>query len=320
MLVQGRLAEATASVADEVIWQVAEEFGETLGRPKQITPLAGPWGPNGVFQVAAGHSLFVLKRWQGADRIRRGTAETTQLVYLRQAGFTAAPAPLPYGATWWRSTDGATLWTAQEHIDAVPHRGHGGMRRHLAAQIGGVLADLHSRIDDRPVGNVSRLDELADLDFTRIPEPFNEVVASALSVVLARRDELSALPQSRVHGDVNLDNMILRRDGLVLIDWEFTRRDLRILDLATLVAPRRTPSGGFLTATPAMFGEILRGYQLAAKTPLSRRERELLPTAALAHYLLVLRDTLRLGSPHVAQVVTVVRTLLLRESDESLRR
>jgi Ser/Thr protein kinase RdoA (MazF antagonist) len=137
-------------------------------------------------------------------------------------------------------------------------------------------------------------------------------VAAALAVVWRERHRLAVLPRACVHGDVNFDNMILRRDGLVLIDWEFTRHDLRILDLATLVAPKRTSSGRFVMAAPEVFAEAVHGYQAAAQEPLSTLEREMLPVAALAHYLLVLRDTLRLASPHARHVAEVVRTLLRR--------
>ncbi|MFI5911831.1 phosphotransferase enzyme family protein [Dactylosporangium sp. NPDC051541] len=284
---------------DGDVGRIAARFG---GSPP-ITPLAGPWGHSGVFRAGA----VVLKCWRGPRR-ERGLVETAQLRSLRAAGFASAPAPVAGRGGWWEYHRDV-LWTAQEYVEPVPGRPAGT----AAARIGAVLARLHATEPDPRPGDRSRIDDLAGLDLAAVPAGHAPAVAAALRHVLDRRAELTGLPRGRVHGDVNFDNAILGRGGrLVLIDWEFTRRDVRVLDLATLLAPKRRPDGSFRTAGPALIARIVAGYQAAAAEPLGPDELRLLPAAALAHYLLVLRDVLAAGSPYAAVVAAAVAELQAR--------
>jgi thiamine kinase-like enzyme len=289
---------------------IAARFAGSPGQPHRITALAGPWGHNGVFLVDGPGKRFVLKQWREEDRIRRGRAEVVQLIRLTQHGFRAAPRPLPVGADWSLTADDGTLWTAQEYIEANRSVHPAASRGAMASRIGAVLADLHVRTEPLHAGPPARIRELADLDLSTVPGEFRSTVATARQVVLDERERLATLPHGCLHGDVNFDNMILGERGLVLIDWEFTRRDLRILDLATLRAPIRTTSGRFVTVPPGRFAAMVRDYQRVADPPLSPLELELLPTAALMHYLLVVRDTIARASRHVGAAVAVARRLL----------
>jgi Ser/Thr protein kinase RdoA (MazF antagonist) len=102
--------------------------------------------------------------------------------------------------------------------------------------------------------------------------------------ILPRREALLALPRTVLHGDVNFENILMRGASPVLIDFEFTRVDARLFDLAGLSAPKRSSDGDFLLAPSAFTDGLLSAYGVTAE------ERELFPAIAVFHFLFIALD------------------------------
>ena len=85
--------------------------------------------------------------------------------------------------------------------------------------------------------------------------------------------ELAAAPVTPVHGDLRPDNVVVSPSGPVLIDLEFHRRDIRIIDLGALALPGRTEAGGIRAERPRDFlAAALVAYEAAVAEPLSEHE------------------------------------------------
>jgi Ser/Thr protein kinase RdoA (MazF antagonist) len=240
------------------------------------------------------------------DRVHAEIAFTS---HLETQKFTHYPALLRTldGSPHFEEPNGL-IWTAYEYIEGgpvAPEEPTG------PALMGHILADLH-QLSAPPDPGPSRL--------ATFPELSNEVrwlvpsaaVRRATSIVLEALSDLTELRRSCVHGDFNSQNVILRAGEPMLIDLEFARWDVRLLDFASLVAPWRLASGRFWP-DPSFAAGVARAYGSRGHPVggLDARERELFPTAALAHTLFMVRDLSLAGNVHAVHA----HTLLLHQLD-----
>jgi Ser/Thr protein kinase RdoA (MazF antagonist) len=150
---------------------------------------------------------------------------------------------------------------------------------------------------------------------TVVPEEVRAVLDRARAALAPALESLSTLPYCRIHGDVRLDNLLVDAGELAVIDLEFTRTDLRLLDLVSLLAGHRNPSGALAPLPRRAVDGVVRAYADAvARTELAWTEAEsaLFDTAGAAFLLLVLVDQLRAGSVHAASVVPMLARMLER--------
>lgn len=134
--------------------------------------------------------------------------------------------------------EGNVGWTRYEWIRGEPVTGATPTHASIA---GGVLARLHDSSSGGESASGSRLTEVAGALARLEPVLHNVCWASTLvrcvQQLTARLAEICSLPRAIIHGDFILDNMLVTEDGPRLVDFEFSRRDLRIFDLAPLIAP-----------------------------------------------------------------------------------
>ena len=136
-----------------------------------------------------------------------------------------APAVIPTTAGE-RSFKGVVI---HERVDGDPPVSHENW-----AAVAEYLATLHSRlrnVEQRP-GFRSSVDLLAteaggDIDLSHMPDEAVERCRAAWAR-LRRRDT------SVIHGDPGKDNILVTAEGVVLVDWDESRVDVALLDLAAL--------------------------------------------------------------------------------------
>jgi aminoglycoside phosphotransferase (APT) family kinase protein len=171
---------------------------------------------------------------------------------VRAAG---APAPRLLGmekifgrpASVWERVDGASMW--QRVVD----------RPARSAQMGRLLADVQLSLFELvpPVTLPSQSDRLTS-KIRRSAAVGDPSLARALDLVPAR-----AGPLYLCHGDMHPSNVILARDGPVIVDWFDASRGDRVAEIARsslLVGdgsdtPRHLPGAG-----PGTLGVLTRAY------------------------------------------------------------
>lgn len=292
------------------------------GLPKFVRqrPMPGSWGSHDVSRVTTDAGTVVVKQWSGPHRMARGLAEAQVLGRLERAAFSRAARPVALaGAPALVDRDGGSAWTAQSYLRGTAVTVRNTADRAFADALGALLASFHRRSTPQssPVAVASRLPEIRLLPelVGGVPPEDAALAVRAFRLAAAHLDELLTLPTCQLHGDLNFENLIDSAVGPKLIDLEFTRVDVRMLDLAALAAPVRDPDGTlriiggrFIRGVLAAYCRELAGDELAPDPT----ELELLPVLSLTHFLLVLTDQLRAGSPHVGLVLPVVARLVER--------
>jgi Ser/Thr protein kinase RdoA (MazF antagonist) len=153
----------------------------------------------------------------------------------------------------------------------------------------GALNELHetSWIANPPASSCAR--ELC-ADLAPRVSPSSDV-GVAVQFLSERAEALSKLPTALIHGDFNLSNVVVCDTGTKLVDFEFARLDIRILDLAALFAPRRLSTRGALERIEGIGDDTILGLAAERLNPsLSSQECDLYPAAVFFHLLRVLRD------------------------------
>ncbi|WP_406205517.1 aminoglycoside phosphotransferase family protein [Kitasatospora sp. NBC_01560] len=290
--------------------------------------LSGSWGSRNLARVTTEQLDVVVKRWQGSRRLAMAAAETSALTTLASAGFHQVARVVALGGAPVLHPPGAhCAWTAQEYLQGLAPPRHAVGDQRFSRELGTVLARFHLALA-RP-GHLlhagSRLDELQLLpELTGLLPPTEAaLVGAAFDLAVSRMEEVLAFPLGLLHGDLNLENLLQGPNGLQLIDLEFSRVDVRLLDLAALAAPTRDSAGrlqlapeGFVRSVGSAYQEELNGTGIRPDST----QLALLPIVSLLHFLLILTDQLRARSPHVASVLPVVPQLALRAGSFARRR
>lgn len=285
---------------------VLRAFGGSGGHVT-VRALAHPWGWASTFAVRGANGVqFALRRWRGAEARARMRREAVLLRALCDRGFDrlARPEPTVSGAGWYDAGDES--WTRYEWVtgaaldDASPA---------VAQVVGPLLAELHAASRGAQDDGESRIAGVPAA--VRAIRPLVEghtwldLLDARAREIAARTRELEALPRAIVHGDAILDNVIRDDSTFRLVDFEFVRRDVRIFDLASAIAPRRLADGRFELAAPAYTEALVRAYADAVLEPMTPPERALLPLVTAAHWMLVTADVVA-HDPRAASCVLPV--------------
>jgi Ser/Thr protein kinase RdoA (MazF antagonist) len=262
--------------------------------PDTAERLPHPWGIERAFRVRAlARPDAALKVWSGDPALARLKREVQHLDHLGASGFRSFARMLPAadGRRWVEAGDGLG-WSAYEYVAGPPLDSAAPASAHV---VGRLLASLH-RIGPRERPSPSRLDEL-DAIFERAQRDGSPASVCA-AMGRGARPELRLLPRACIHGDFNLENILLRQGEPVLIDFEFARWDVRLFDFAALVAPFRRPSGAFARASDAFLNAVADAYdEQMGEARLTARERSLFGVAAVVHALFIVADLESENSP-----------------------
>lgn len=177
---------------------------------------------NAVWFAHVNGAPCVVRRSKRADAALVWELDVIEAV--RNYGL-GAPALIPTTAGE-RSFEGVVV---HERVDGRPPVSHGDW-----AAVAEYLATLHSRlrnVEQRP-GFRSSVDLLAteaggDVDLSHMP---NEAGARCRAAWARLRGRDTSL----IHGDPGKDNILVTAEGVVLVDWDESRVDAALLDLAAL--------------------------------------------------------------------------------------
>jgi Ser/Thr protein kinase RdoA (MazF antagonist) len=298
---------------------VLEAFG-IRHQTASVTPLTNTWETTNVFRVydTSTNSGLVLKRWIGSASHHRLKKEIQIMQALAASQFTEAAHALstPSG-DWWVIEEPDTFWSAQEYLGgskvttADPQFGEA---------LGRLLGRLHSLTSHLQSVGPDRLSQLPLLLQTMEEGGFGQSVqVQALyeglqHSVVPHIDLLTSLPRVVLHGDCNFENCLLFKGTIKLIDFEFNRTDLRLFDLAALVAPQRDQSGEFQLTDDAFVTSVIRAYReiVDPYAPITENELKLFPQIAMLHFLFVAIDLLQAGSSRYQSALRAAYQVMMR--------
>lgn len=275
-----------------------------LGFAPDVRILEGPWEKDNVVHARDEQGRDVVLKYWSADRRQNCLAEVRALWHTEGHHLTPRPRLLPGGKRALLDSDGATL-TAQELVPG----GHWLSREMRPHDFGRHVAELHASLRGAHPETRSRLEAVARWNRSHPHPALRQPVQRALLELDKHWRRLSKLPRADIHGDPTFGNVLVADDGICFVDFEFSRVDVRILDLATMMAAARDDrDGGFIIAEEGFSKAVLEGYSSIA--PLSEAERELLPVASLAFFTMVAVDIAEAGGSHTYNLDEVLDSAL----------
>jgi Ser/Thr protein kinase RdoA (MazF antagonist) len=296
-------------------WEVDEHVLAAFGLQGMVaTPAAHPWNAKRTFIVASGAARLALRCWDGPAALQRMLAEEAILRELEPSAFRdyARRVPALNGEMHaWHSKNLA--WSAYEFIPGVSPSE---CSSRAAAMAGELLGRFHRVLSKCPsaAGKTSRLRALpqvaARLRRTRLVNT-NQALTEMLCILDAEVvqcvDALLQLPYGGTHGDYVFDN-ILVDDRARMIDFEFARDDIQLLDFGGLAAPLRRPDGSFVVASRDVLNSAVDAYADNAPNVAATRG-ETLWRAIAAHWMLVADDLSRVSRRSFQRALAVLATV-----------
>lgn len=295
-----------AEGCDAVCTSIQQELGEVcryLGTcaHERVVLVKAKWPSLRCWQLESDTPRYVFKRWLGADQFNRLAQELSVTSLLAVSGVTGVVSAIE--CIECRTLEGEVVrWSVYPYVSGKS-----------LADVNGVIAS--PREDAARLLASIHLTDFSSLNFHHTSHNRFFLVSDALSAgdpdgrfavlsddvrkrihVIVNRwlPILLSFPCVLTHGDFNYDNILLDEINktLSIIDFEYARVDSRLLDLACLRAPIREKDGSFLFLRREVYLRILKAYVDALGiNQLVRDELELLPTATVLLYALIVYDT-----------------------------
>ena len=247
-----------------------------------ISSFPNPWIVSHTFHVDGPSKTLVLRRWIGEERIGRMQKESQMLRSLYSVGFRRLARLVDtVGGKPWFTDFNEVGWTAYQYVQGS----HISEVSEGTARIAGkALAELHSFGNDMLAiygTQLSRLLEIPDA-ISRMKhersERSNRLGLILEATIIPKLNELLHLPRAAVHGDYVLENIISNDTEAILIDFEFSRIDVRIFDHVGMIAPMRDAEGDFLITDKSFLKAFLSQYEVSHET---------LTPAEIAHFSMI---------------------------------
>lgn len=254
-----------------------------------LTPVSYPGGEISETAMYAGED-YILKACRDDHACRLAAALAKALT---AQGIPAAEIiPLPDGSNALPIADGMYM-TLCRRIPGKPFTAAALIREpQKGRQIGAALAGLHkatAAMGDLPYAeDEPYADHLLNWALPRVQGVLDEVF---LTDFAARVEQLRGLPVALIHRDPNPSNLIDTGDGVGFIDFDLSRRFLRIFDpcytatavLSEVFGREDLP---WQENWPAFVRALVAGYD--SVSPLSNAERAAIPTLMLGNELLAI--------------------------------
>lgn len=298
--------------------QIIESFG--LGQDiAEFKALPHPWNESHTFMCVVDDKKYVVRRWRGDDRLARMHEENARINDLKEAGFSKLSLPLPTSDDGFCFIDDDNVgWTAYEYVDG----GHISTANFATAkQAGKVLAELHDTslsADFNYAGFASRLQKLPDVLKRMKQGEGCELAQKIERQVLPKLKSAFVSPVTTIHGDFIFENLLMRNGDVILIDFEFSRKDHRLFDVAAAtVAPLRNDQGEYILADRDFMKGFIGSYaqEGASATPLTQQEISLIPAFSAAHFAFVYDDLTQGQCPFNDEALRVLDFALSGELD-----
>lgn len=180
------------------------------------------------------------------------------------------------------------------------------------AELGRSVAELHSLSLNIDSLKPTRANEIkANIDFL-IDEGYRDLLYN--KNLILDIDRMNKIPRSFIHGDLNFGNIIWTKiNKFMFIDFEFSRYDLRIFDLATLLSPQINDENKVVEVMPIEFKNgLLSGYSEIIQ--LSKDELDYIESASIIYWLLVLIDTKKSNGVSTDLIHNILKILTERLS------
>ncbi len=292
-----------------------EKFRETLSHwgdayaALPLTPVTYPGGQISESCVYVGENLM-LKAYRDARTCRLALALAQA---LHDRGIPAGLAvPMPDGETTLPIGDGLFLCLCHR-VPGTPLRAEDLIRDPLQGRrIGEALARLHRATavlaDDADVDAEPYADHVRTWALPRV----QDILPSAFPADYeARLDALNALPEALVHRDPNPSNLIDTGRAIGFVDFDLSRRFVRIFDPCYTITAVLSETFGreelpWRENWPDFSRAVLAGYDQVS--PLTETERAAVPTLILGNELLALAAFA--GSSKYQDVFDVNRRML----------
>lgn len=263
------------STAEDLSNRLAARLRELWRTPVEVTGMrqltAGAsretWSADAQLPGGDTRPLIVRRDPEGLPRPEQMAVEAAAFTAARAAG---VPEPALYDHH--DNVMGTPhLLMARLDGETIPRRllrehTYAGARRHLARELGGILARIH-HIEPAAIPGLSRLDALPEL--TAIYQELGEP-RPAIELGLRWLTEHRPPPggDAVVHGDFRTGNLLIGPDGVRgVLDWELAHRGDPMTDLGWLCTKAWRfgsphPAGGFGSRE-----ELLDGYAAQGGTP-----------------------------------------------------
>lgn len=282
-----------------------------VGPISSVTPLRGGWSTSRTLLVQGTEGFAVLKRWD-LESQSRARAEAASLQRLHEAGLSIAPEPRRVNGSFVAQGPRDEMWTAAEYVRGEHPTGPSTNRNR--ARLAQLIAQFHISVES----DSSRLVELLEPWRGFLEPPAAEMVDTARRAVSGLVPSALELPRAHVHGDMNHGNLIETSSGLRVIDHEFARIDVRMLEFASLRVPNRTTAGELAVVSREYQNDVIREY--GGRSPLDDEETRLLPSINLMYLLLIARDLCAQGDSALSRIRSAVQAVLLEVLAEDMNR
>lgn len=284
---------------------------------KNITAKTHPWNRSLMFIIQQkNNKKFLLKSWERIilHNLKNDVYTTKK---LGEVGFNNATKYLTNIEFNYYLADQEKLWTLCEFIDGDVFND---FNPNLPQKIGKVLNELHIYLNQLNLNNsnqlFSKINELPE--FIKKNNNFiknntqKQMVRDFLEVEMKYKINIvKKFKKSNIHGDINLGNIIFA-DETYIIDFEYARNDLKILEFVSLYAPSRNSRGEFNYFGKDFVKKIIHNYNYLSspsqKVP--QTEINMLDEMAALYYLIIAMENYKEENPFYHCFIEVVYQIL----------
>lgn len=174
-------------------------------------------------------------------------------------------------------------------------------------ELGRSVAELHSLPLDIDLRKPSRVNEVKyNIDFL-VNQGYKDLLYD--QNFMSSMNRISEFPRSFIHGDLNFGNIIWNdMSKFMFIDFEFSRYDLRILDIATLLSLQINKDNQIEVVPIEFKNGFLSGYNEIIQ--ITQDELDHLESASIIYWLLVLMDTNKSNGMSINMIHNILKILI----------
>ncbi|MCP9282883.1 MULTISPECIES: phosphotransferase [Bacillus] len=277
-----------------------------------------PWEKKNVYLVTQkqkNKEKLIFKNWD-INNIGRLNNEIKMLEWLNEKKSNLSPYIIsPNNKIPWVMS-GDKIWSVYEHIKGITYSQ---TNNNAISDIAKLLVEFHeitlnNTLKESSVyalrksissilSDLKKINEFTDISF---------IISFFENKIYPLTQETDKLQRCQIHGDFNFENIIVNEKKYTLIDFEFTRIDIKLYDIVSMYAPFRTTQGEFKILNEYSFHEFIKCYNRnSTLTKLNSVEEQLLPYIGIIHFSKILVDiTGETDFKVISSVINVIKYLM----------